>query len=272
VILILGRAADPGFWNRNLLVPMGVGRLTAMRRTAEKLRPDPQAFARLGMAASEWGEPGEVKAHLEFRPDSGTVNLITAGGFSILAHGRVGAGRILLWTTDIDDPEWTDAGLGPWPALIHQAFSAGGAEPELRFTDADSLWTFPASESGELRVTDPGGAPFPRVRRDPSGWRIGPFDLPGLYRAAADGDTAVAAVGVDRRHAIPEDGEAARQRFLESLEETRARVLLRPASAAAGLYGGLRLRLWVLALAALLLLAEGVVSLGLRPAPSAPRA
>jgi hypothetical protein len=61
-----------------------------------------------------------------------------------------------------------------------------------------------------------------------------------------------------------------RERFLSSLGETRSRVALRQAKDGwTGLYGGTRLRLWMLAAAALLLLAEGAVSFALRPAQAA---
>jgi hypothetical protein len=54
------------------------------------------------------------------------------------------------------------------------------------------------------------------------------------------------------------------------LGETRSRVALRQAKDGwTGLYGGTRLRLWMLAAAALLLLAEGAVSFALRPAQAA---
>jgi hypothetical protein len=60
---------------------------------------------------------------------------------------------------------------------------------EARRADTDSLVFWPATGRATEtppRVFDPEGRPFARVRGDAGGWTIGPFDLPGLYRIAAE--------------------------------------------------------------------------------------
>ncbi len=172
----------------------------------------------------------------------------------------------------MDDPDWTDLGLGPWVALIHQSLTGGSGNSAIGMQEvaSDSVFLVPASESDEVRIMDPSGAPFQRLERDPDGWRAGPFDRLGLYRIdrnhGNNRDTSWLAVGLAKDRMQPDKG--ARDHFLSSLGELRSKVAIRDAGDdLRGLYGGFRLRTWMLIAAALLLFLEGKVSLRLRPKP-----
>jgi hypothetical protein len=187
---------------------------------------------------------------------------------------------VLLWTTSLSDPAWSDLGLGPWPALLHQGFLAqtwsGGVES--RHVDTDSLlfipsaWAFPdgadggsgahpSADKNPPRVIDPDGKPFTRLQPEAGGWMAGPFDRPGLYRLA---DSWFAAnLATPPPTPTGSDWDA----FREALGDSAWRRTTRISGSEGwrGLYGGIRLRLGLLLMTALLLFAEGIVSLRFSP-------
>jgi len=185
---------------------------------------------------------------------------------------------VLLWTTDITDPEWSDIGMGPWAALLHQSFlaRAGSAGVEERAVDSDSslFLNLPGNageEASSPRVIDPQGSPVALWKPEPEGGgsgRIGPFDRTGLYRLETDGDTTVFAVRLADSRLMP-PGEAATEEAWSRLDSTLGKAAAAQTARLAnplewrGLYSGFNLRFSLLILAALLLFAEGLVSLRL---------
>jgi hypothetical protein len=292
VILEAGPRTDPVLWNRNLLVPLGVGRLTTVETEAAPVATRAQDIAPLGISAgnaSRWGNPGAVTTRIGFLPVSGTRVLLSTvassssrGGAPLLIHRRIGRGEILLWTTSLSDPAWSRIGLGPWSPLLHQAFLekswASGVEP--RAADTDSLVFLPAPDEEILRVTDPAGNPFPRLRREPGAWIAGPFDQPGLYRVeSGDGSSRASSRSASQTSwlavnlaapvlspSTPSEATAWKAFRTALGDKARDRMIrLEEGEDWRGLYGGIRLRTGLLILAALLLFAEGLVSLRLSP-------
>jgi hypothetical protein len=278
VIVGTGSRTDAALLNRNLLQPLGVGRLTALESHGSlAARTHPEALARLGAKAEAWGKPGAVRRHLGFEPASGTEVLLSvkdgnSAASPLLVHRRAGTGELLLWTTDIGDPAWSDIAQGPWAALMHPAFFgrawAGGPEPREVASDSTLFLPVPEGESATLRGPD--GNPTAAWHPEPGGGRAGPFDRTGLYRLETSRDTLRFAVNLAPSRLAPLQGGSARQAwnaFDEALGERAALQVERldAASDWRGLYGGFRLRLTLLLLAALLLFAEGVVSLRLSP-------
>jgi hypothetical protein len=288
VILGVGPNSDLTLLNRNLLEPLGVGRLSElMQHNPIAVKANAEAFSSLGMHTQNWQEPGTVKSHVVLvhdGKDKGTTVLLSAGEDPILVHRKIGNGSLLLWTTDVDDPDWTDLGLGPWVVLINQAFAAGtwNSGIGIQGVASDSAFLLLASESDEVHVTDPAGSPFQGLERDPQGWRIGPFDRLGLYRIewhhggttpGTPDDTSWLAVNLAANR-LPSELQSepsatrAQDRFLSALGPLRSQVVIREAGDDwRNLYGGFRLRTWMLVAAALLLFLEGLVSLRLRPMP-----
>ena len=277
VILGLGHNTDLALLNRNLLEPLGIGRLVELKQhTALAIKANSAAFSRLGIRIESWGAPGQVKSHVALQRDIGVSVLLSAGDDPILIHRQTGRGSLLLWTTDVDDPSWTDVGLGPWVALIHQIYAEGtwSSGIGMQWIASDSSLLLPASESDEIRMIDPSGSPLPQPGRDPEGWRAGPFDRLGTYRVERRErdriDTSWIAVGLASNRLQP--GTDDRERFLSAMEAVETRITLREAGGTwQNLYGGFRLRTWLLGVAALLLFLEGVISLRLRPASFAAR-
>ena len=194
--------------------------------------------------------------------------LLAAGDAPILVHRRAGAGALLLWTTDVDDPEWTDLGAGPWVSLAHQAFLSGTwtSGIGLKTVASDSVLRIPAPEGAKVRVIDPDGNAFPGLSGPPGNRMAGPFEHLGVYGVETGSDTArIAVILAENRTApAPRRWEEERARFLAAAE-FQGRVVFRGAGEVSPGYGGTRLRLGMLLLAALLLFAEGAVSLRLAP-------
>jgi len=279
VILETGPRTDAVLWNRALLAPSEAGLLTVPLTTAPRAAVGQRAaLATLGpkgARADRWGSPGTVTTAFGFRPAASTrVLLATSDSLRtpLLVERRVGPGRLLVWTTSLSTPAWSTIGLGPWAALAHQAvLEAGwsaGIEEHLVETDSSAWW--PARNPGldeAPRVLDQYGTPFARVRPEANGWTIGPFDNPGLYRI--DGGPRTGWLAVSVADAPPAPTSADWERFEEALgaqawaRTVRHKVALDANDDWRTLYDGVGLRLGLLALAALLLFAEGVVSLRL---------
>jgi hypothetical protein len=209
LIVATGRESDIPLLNRFLLQPLRLGRLGSLADSAGPVRADAAGLARVGRAL---GDPaaaakglGAVRKRYAFAPDSGTAVLLSEGGSAVLAERDFHAGRVLLWTTDLDDLEWTDLGVSPLIPLLHQAFqepAAGERAADLSVA-ADSLFVSQApagaaeaETDAPAEVRDPEGRPFTRVRSDGGRLRIGPFDRLGAYRVIRGKDTSGFAVNL----------------------------------------------------------------------------
>jgi hypothetical protein len=195
----------------------------------------------------------------------------------VLALRDFHLGRALLWTTDLDDLEWSDVGVAPLVPLLHQAFQEGaGGLTANRAVASDSVLELSLAEAGaKAEVRDPEGRPFTRVRADGARLRIGPFDLPGLHTVVQGGDTSMFAVNLEPRGPLPASGEDwedwnadRREDVMRGFEEFRGRVQV--ATSEAGGHARAAIRpLWrAFFLAAILLLfLEGLIATAYSPDP-----
>jgi hypothetical protein len=207
LIVAAGRESDIPMLNRFLLQPLRLGRLGELADSAGTVTADVPALARVGRAS---GDPaaaarslGAVRKRYAFSPDSGTAILLAQAGSAILAERDFHAGRVLLWTTDLDDLDWTDLGVSPMVPLLHQAFqeAAAGERAANLAVASDSLFVSPAPSGVDAagkaaEVRDPEGHPFTRVRAEGGRLRIGPFDRLGAYRIIRGKDTTGFAVNL----------------------------------------------------------------------------
>lgn len=310
LIIGVGRESDIPMLNRFLLQPLRLGRLGNLVETAPGTSPVPvtadrQALQRIGRLPGDPGSLGMVRKRFAFTPDSGTGILLAQGGpagqgpdGAVLAYRDFHRGQALLWTTDIDDLEWSDIGLSPLTPLLHQAFQeAGAGERAVNLAVAsDSIYTVAlaldqgaasaqalagrpgtsaATGSAGVDVRDPEGRAFTKVRADGARLRIGPFDKLGIHLILSGGDTLAFAVNLAERGAGPagagpegpreeaEAGNAAdpRSALLKALKPYHGRAIVVSPEGPISAPASAR-RLWpALLLAALLLLfLEGLIS------------
>jgi hypothetical protein len=285
VIVEAGRHTDAVLWNRNLLAPLDVGRFSEPVTTtpvAALAKREPLAsLGPTGARADRWGKPGVVTTRFGFIPSANARVLMSTAPsgngltFPLLVEKQVGSGRLLVWTTSLSDPGWSTIGLGPWAVLFHQAILETSWAAGVRSVaiDTDSLTWLQSPSGMDLeppRVLDPSGEPFVRRRAELGGWTLGPFDEPGLYRISNPGNGA-SATSVESWLAVSiadpplPPTKADWQAFEEAIgPEAWSRTLrIEPDDDWRTLYGGTPLRLPLLMLAALLLFAEGAVSLRL---------
>lgn len=284
LIVAAGRESDIPLLNRFLLQPLRLGRLGNLVDSAAPAAADRQALARMGRAS---GDPaaaaaglGMVRKRYAFFPDSGTDVLIAAGGAPVLAGRAFHRGHALVWSTDIDDLEWTDLGVSPLVPLLHQAFqeAAAGERAANRAAAADSFFHAPLPEAAAgtsavgAEVRDPEGRAFTKARVEGTRLRIGPFDRLGLHRVIAGGDTLAFAVNLlpespagaaagPAEQGWAEANEAAREAFLEAMSPWRARIAVLSPDDPPAAQASVR-RLWPAFLlgAILLLFLEGLIS------------
>ncbi len=287
LIIGVGRESDIPSVNRFLLQPLRMGRLGNLGETAtgQPISADRQALGRFGRIPIDPGSPGTVRKRFAYAPDSGAAILLFQGSptEAVLAARDFQHGKVLLWTTDIDDLDWTDLGVNPLTPLLHQAFQEGaeggpgGSGNENRSVASDSVYatTLDAIAGGgesdipsdgdktagsQPAVTDPDGRPFTKVRRDGNRLRIGPFDRLGIHRIIAGKDTFAFAVNLSRSESSP-DQDSGKTEFLAACKPYRGRVTVLGPSDPVSVEASVR-RLWpALILAALLLLLlEGLIS------------
>lgn len=203
LIVAAGRESDIPGLNRFLLQPLRLGRLGNLVDGSGPVSADRQALARVAQAAGNVaaGNLGDVRKRYAFAPDSGTAILLTQAGAAVLAERDFNQGHALLWTTDIDDLDWTDLGVKPLVPLLHQAFqeAAAGERAANLAVAADSIYVLalPAGAEGSgAEARDPEGRPFTRTRIEGGRMRIGPFDKLGLYRVIQGKDTSDFAVNL----------------------------------------------------------------------------
>lgn len=205
LIVAAGRESDIPGLNRFLLQPLRLGRLGNLVDSSGPVSADRAALARVGRAsgdpAAAAGNLGTVRKRYAFAPDSGTAILLSQGGAAVLAERDFHQGHALLWTTDIDDLEWTDLGVSPLVPLLHQAFqeAAAGERAANLAVASDSIYALSLAdgeENSRPEARDPLGRPFSRVRIEGGRMRLGPFDKLGLYRVIRGKDTTAFAVNL----------------------------------------------------------------------------
>jgi hypothetical protein len=276
LIIGVGRESEIPMLNRFLLQPLRLGRLgdlaeaSAARGAVEANRGE---LARLG-AVPETGPLGAVRKRFTFAADSGAAVLLSQAKEPILVERDFHQGKVLLWTTDIDDLDWSDLGIHPITPLLHQVFQeSGAAGMTAEGAASDSVYTLTMEEAGARpAVVDPEGRPFTRVRIDGARLRIGPFDKLGLHRVITGRDTQAFAVNLAKSGPSAAKAgdwgrwnEGSREEFLKGLEAFKDRVRVTFPESAADVRAAVR-PLWkFFFLAAILLLFfEGLVSAALR--------
>ncbi|MBW8889763.1 MAG: BatA domain-containing protein [Fibrobacteres bacterium] len=279
LIVAAGRESDIPGLNRFLLQPLRLGHLGNLVDTSGPVSADRAALARVGRAsgdpAAAAGNLGTVRKRYAFSPDSGTVVLLAQGGAAVLAERDFHQGHALLWTTDIDDLEWTDLGVSALVPLLHQAFqeAAAGERAANLAVASDSIYALNLAEGEENsrpEARDPLGRPFSRVRIDGGRMRLGPFDKLGLYRVIRGEDTNAFAVNlIPAGTATPTPASeewaaadaAAKEAFLAACKPFSGRIAVLGQDDAMAARTSVR-RLWPAFLlgALLLLFLEGLVS------------
>ncbi|MEO7424087.1 MAG: BatA domain-containing protein [Fibrobacteria bacterium] len=286
LIIGVGRDSDVPLLNRFLLQPLRLGRLGNLVESPvdQIVGVDRQALAGIGRLPANRGAPGTVRKRFAYAPDSGTAILLYQGtpAEAVLAARDFQRGKALLWTTDIDDLDWTDLGVSALTPLLHQAFQeadgANGSGNGNLSVASDSVYTAvleppaggeyagqgakPDGANALVTVRDPEDRPFTKVTRDGSRLRIGPFDKFGIHRIFAGKDTFAFAVNLAQtQSAGAETQAAAKAGFMAACEPYRGRVTILEPGDPAYVQSSVR-RLWpaFLLAAILLLLLEGLIS------------
>jgi hypothetical protein len=259
LIIGVGRESDVPMLNRFLLQPLRLGRLGNLVEapSSAPVSADRSALSRLGRLPADLGALGSVRKRFAFLPDSGTDILLSqvppsasaegsarenAGSArenGVLAARDFHRGKVLLWTTDIDDLNWSDLGVSPFTPLLHQALQETGSEERARNLSvaSDSVMTMnlEEDESGAAaaggpampaEVLDPEGRAFTKVRRDGRRLHIGPFDRLGIHRVVIGGDTTAFAVNL--AGTVSSVGDAAKDEFLKAFAPYGSRLSVAP--------------------------------------------
>jgi hypothetical protein len=234
VLVLLAEQAG-GTWGpawRELLggAPGGTVEPEAMRGTAlAGLRYDHPVFQ--PFQAPQSGDFGSVRVYRyrRFAPDSGAVVLAHyEDGAPALVEHRMGGGRVLVWTSGLDNV-WSDLPVQPvFLPLVHQMmrYLAGYVEHQTAFPvgfvlDLDAARGLVGGK-GAVSVESPAGR---RVALGAGAQPAIRLDAPGFYTVRAVGeDLAAASVAVNPD---PAEGD------LTPMDLDAFRAAVRPAEAAA---------------------------------------
>ncbi len=230
LIIGVGQETDIPMLNRFLLQPLRLGRLGNLVEspTSSPVSVNRMGLAKLGGLPKDLGGLGSVHKRFAFLPDSGTELLLSqmdpasaqnaeapttpsrqAG--AVLVAGDFHRGKVLLWTTDIDDLNWCDLGVRPITPLLHQALQETGSEGQAQnhSIPADSILVLNVDEIAMVanhqsvseaptsrEILDPDGMIFSKVRVVGPRLYLGPFDHLGIYKIIQDRDTTEFAVNL----------------------------------------------------------------------------
>lgn len=285
LIITTGEGTDVPLVNRFLLQPFRMGRLRNLLTTAA---PEPIVIhnSPSGWAQSmekDLGKTGGSKKFFEFLPDSGNQILISqkmttssekpASTISspILITQDFYAGKILLWTTDMDNLNWTEIGVGTVVPLFHRAFQNSDLENRILNLSvaSDSIFKyslFHISNTEDVQILDPEGNLFTNFRIERSQIFVGPFARLGLYQilqskpsSPTQKDTTFFAVNLANTDAANTD---AKVNFLETLSEHKLRVnVVSPANILGMNNSTQALWKWLILAAILLLFTESIIAL-----------
>jgi len=206
VLVLLGERAGAGAWGsawRALLggAPGGtVESEAASGTTLAGLQYDHPVFA--PFRAPKSGDFGAVRVYRyrRFDPDSDAVVLARyQDGAAAMVEHRVGKGRVLVWTSAMDNV-WSDLPVQPvFLPLVHQIarYLAGFAERQTAFPvgyvlDLEAARGLVGGES-DVSVESPAGR---RVELG-SSTQAATLDAPGFYTVRGVGDQKAASVAVN---------------------------------------------------------------------------
>lgn len=283
LIISVGESSDIPMLNRFLLQPLRLGRLGNLVRTSssEKLGITQDSRTWLENLSNDLGPLGHAEKRFEFFPDSGNKILIGGGqsNAAILVGQNYYRGRVLLWTTDVDDLTWTDLGVGPVLPLFHHAFENARTDnlsiPFYIASDSVLVWkdeqgaallpnkTSDINGSYNPKVIDPNGDEFPKVQRlqeQNTVLRIGPFDKLGIYKICRkEKDTTFFAVNLAKRNS---NSESSKAELLKTLKPFQSRIKVLSESEISSSESGSE-ALWpkLIVAAILLLFLEGLIAL-----------
>ncbi len=199
VLIFLGEKVEVASYNQRLLPDLLPLKLTTLRGTPGKT----SAYRGLGaverdhplfrdLLPERFDAPRFYASYDVEGQDTLRVVARYGDGGAALCEGRLGAGRVLLFTSGVD-LRWTDLPLrGIFVPLLHRmAQYAVAHTPMFEATLVGQIAERPvAGDGGTAEVVSPDGSSR-TVRTGVSGesdvYRIGPLETPGIWRVRAGG-------------------------------------------------------------------------------------
>ncbi len=300
LIIGVGQETDIPMLNRFLLQPLRMGRLGNLVEspTSALVSINRIALARLGSLPKDLGSLGNVHKRFAFLPDSGTEFLLSqtdpistqnSDGATapsrqdgaVLVAGNFHRGKVLLWTTDIDNLDWCDLGVRPITPLVHQALQETGTEGQAQNLSipSDSIFILDlddiqvdayhhsvseAATSPEIR--DPEGMIFSKVHMEGQRLYLGPFDRLGIYKVIQASDTTEFAVNLASGSDWERENEKNKTTWLSEFKDFRGRIIVQSSrTSVTGLASVVTLWPKLILAAILLLFLEGIIALAFSP-------
>ncbi len=226
LILGLGPSSNISLINRRLLMP---GRMAYLKGVQDLSRQSGRGISYIAgsLHTSAFSQVNNmiknvsVHQQMEMTPNQGTDIILKSEAGPVLARKKIGKGQIVVWTTNINDIEWTTLGGSPFVPLYHQYIGRGDpvSSERLNQTHSDSTFTFQFDDSGvkhsaEIQVTDRKGRNILPVEVKGNRAIIGPFDRTGIYKISHQADSILFAVNLKRRH-----DQYSKTRFREQMND-----------------------------------------------------
>jgi hypothetical protein len=284
LIIGVGEKTDISKLNREILVPAKAGYMKAVavssakpgkggKQPARKITLHEELLKSKDRALKEVKPMADVTKQLSIKLNEQISPVLSTSQGPILVNIPYKKGSIYLWTTDIDNLEWTSLGASAFVPIYHQWIvnESGQLRWKNYAIDSDSIFihSLESEMRNDVAVTDPQRKRFKSIKKHYNTLHIGPFAKLGHYNINYGQDTILLAVNLAKK----ETNAGSKKEYYQEVKSFKSQHLrVEPDEILAALTGTSH-RLWKLFVfgAIVFLLLEVLISRLLIPGTSLPR-
>jgi hypothetical protein len=141
-----------------------------------------------------------VKPQMGMKHNPAADPVLSTPAGPLLLKREFKQGKIYLWTTDMDDLEWTTIGATAFVPTYHQWILNQSEQFQWKnfLVQSDSLYIHPLDQKNpdKVLILDPHNRHFTEYRKRYGELHIGPFPRLGHYRILSEQDTVIFAVNL----------------------------------------------------------------------------
>ncbi len=207
LIFIPGENIDIPRSNRNLLVPAQMGFLSNREETRladnqnnTELELKTQSLGDIHEALLALSPSSYIAKQYQITPHLNAEVLLQSKQGPLLLRSKMEKGFLYLWTTNLDNLEWTSLGASAFLPLLHQHIIGATDSDNWKNQEvhSDSQYVIPINSeaSKKFEVISPSGKIFSEITERYNSRLIGPFPKTGVYQILNGKDSNYIAVNL----------------------------------------------------------------------------
>ncbi|MFC1583953.1 BatA domain-containing protein [Fibrobacterota bacterium] len=230
LLIGVGNNTDISRLNREILVPSKMGYLTPGKISVPDERRPADAVTTINLHGQsisprehflhKFNPVSYVNRQLLLKENKQVLPVLSNAKGLLLVKRSFKKGAIYLWTTDIDNLEWTGIGVTAFVPTFHQWVFNQSIRLEKRNLSgvSDSVYIHPltAESRQDLLVLGPHDEPFKAFDKHYGELHLGPFSELGHYKILQGTDTTVFAVNLMRA-----DKASSQEDYLQKIKPCR---------------------------------------------------